>query len=147
MSNWGRLLSWKGSVTLAPVLQIVQAIRENYCCCLYLSIGQVCWEWVVVQNKFSKMHPVLCTNTHHDVTDLVNHGMVKNTKTWISWKRNIIFLRNKKILNLCLRWHILKSYRFLAGVTFNDFLFATKYVTVSLLLPVQLFHIFSNFKQ
>ena len=25
------------------------------------------------------MHPVSCTNTHHDVTDLVNHGMVKNT--------------------------------------------------------------------
>ena len=30
------------------------------------------------------MHPVSCTNTHHDVTDLINHGMVKNTKTWIS---------------------------------------------------------------
>ena len=24
---------------------------------------------------------LICTNTHHDVTDLVNHGMVKNTKT------------------------------------------------------------------
>ena len=28
-----------------------------------------------------KMHPVSCTNTRHDVTDLVNHGMVKNTET------------------------------------------------------------------
>ena len=73
----------------------------------------------MVQKIYSKMHPVLCTNTHHDVTDLVNHGMVKNTKTWISWKRNIIFLRNKKILNQCLRWHILRSYRFLAEVTFK----------------------------
>ena len=27
------------------------------------------------------MHPVSCTNTHDDVTDLVNHGMVKNIKT------------------------------------------------------------------
>ena len=27
------------------------------------------------------MHPVSCTNTHHDVTDLVNHGIVENTKT------------------------------------------------------------------
>ena len=43
--------------------------------------------------------------------------MVKNTKTWISWERNIIFLRNKKILNLCLRWHILRSYHFVAEVT------------------------------
>ena len=24
------------------------------------------------------MHPVLCTNTHHDVKNLVNHGMIKN---------------------------------------------------------------------
>ena len=36
-----------------------------------------------------KMHPVSCTNTHHDVTDFVNHGMVKNTKTWISWEHNL----------------------------------------------------------
>ena len=30
-----------------------------------------------------------------------------------------IFLRNKKILNLCLRQHILRSYRFVAEVTLN----------------------------
>ena len=30
------------------------------------------------------MHPVSCTNSHHDVTDLVNYGMVKNTETGIS---------------------------------------------------------------
>ena len=28
-----------------------------------------------------EMHLVSCTNTHRDVTDLVNHEMVKNTKT------------------------------------------------------------------
>ena len=27
-----------------------------------------------------KMYFVSCTNTHRGVTDLVNHGMVKNTK-------------------------------------------------------------------
>ena len=42
------------------------------------------------------MHPVSCADTHHDVTDLINHGMVKYTKTWIPWGRNIIFLQNKK---------------------------------------------------
>ena len=26
------------------------------------------------------MHPVPCTNTHHDVIDLVNQGMVKIQK-------------------------------------------------------------------
>ena len=54
------------------------------------------------------MQPVSCTNTHHDVTNFIN-GMVKNTKTWISWERNITFLWNKKILKLCL---ILWSYCF-----------------------------------
>ena len=71
----------------------------------------------MVQKIHSKMYPVLCTNIHHDVTDFVNHRMVKNTKTWISWIRNIIFLW--QILNLYLRWHILRSYRFLAEVTFK----------------------------
>ena len=66
-----------------------------------------------------KMHPVSCTNTHRDVTDLVNHVMVNDTKTWISQEQNITFLWNKKILNLCLRWHILRSYRFAAEVTYN----------------------------
>ena len=62
---------------------------------------------------------VSCANTHYGLTDLVNHGKVKNTKTWISWERNITFLQNKKILNLCLRWNVLRSYRFVVEVTFN----------------------------
>ena len=61
-----------------------------------------------------------CTNTHHDITDSVNHGMDKNTKTWISRERNITFLWNQNILNLCGRWDILRSYRFVAEVTFKD---------------------------
>ena len=68
-----------------------------------------------------KIHHVLCTNTHHEVTDLVKQQMVKNTKTWIPWEWNIIFLSNKKILDLCLRWHILRNYCFVAGVTFRHF--------------------------
>ena len=75
--------------------------------------------WVVVQKIYSKMHLVSCTDTHRDVTDLVNHEMVKNTKTWISSERNIIFLRNKEFLNLCSRWHILRSYCFVVEVTFK----------------------------
>ena len=51
----------------------------------------------------------------HDVTDLVKlgchwFGMVKNTKTWIFQERNITFLSKKKIINLCHRWHICRSY-------------------------------------
>ena len=66
-----------------------------------------------------KNTPVSCINTHHDVTDLLNHEMVKNTKTWISWEWNITFPWNKKILNLCLWWHILRSYCFVVDVTFK----------------------------
>ena len=76
--------------------------------------------WVVVQKIYLKVHLVSCTNTHCDVTDLINHGMVKNTKTWISWERNKIFPQNKKILNLCFRWHILISYHFVAEVTSKE---------------------------
>ena len=75
--------------------------------------------WFVVQKIYSKMHLVSSTNTHRDVTDLANHGVVKNTKTWISWERNKIFVRNKIILNLCFRWHISRSYRFVVEVTFK----------------------------
>ena len=96
---------------------------KDYWKLLYLLIS-VNWSslvtsWFVVQKIYSKMHHVSCTNTHPDVTDLVNHEMVKNTKTWISWERNIIFLRNKKFLNLCFRWQILRKYCFVAEVTFN----------------------------
>ena len=32
------------------------------------------------------MHPVSFTNTHHDIRDLVNHGMFKNTK--LEYRKN-----------------------------------------------------------
>ena len=65
------------------------------------------------------MHPVSCINTHHDIKDLVNHEMVENTKTRISWEWSITFLRNKKVLNLCLRWYIFRSYCYVAEVNFK----------------------------
>ena len=85
---------------------------QNYCPGLYLPIDQVWW----LNGLWFKMYHVSCTNTHHDVTDLVNHGMVKNIKTWISWEQNITFL-----LFLCLRRHILRSYFFVVEVTFKKF--------------------------
>ena len=47
------------------------------------------------------MHPVTLTNTRHDVTDLVNHGMVEIQK--LEYLENgtyqdITFLRKKKFL-------------------------------------------------
>ena len=43
------------------------------------------------------MHLVSCTNTHCDVTDFVDLGMVKNTETWISWQQKITIPRNKEL--------------------------------------------------
>ena len=73
----------------------------------------------MVQNLYSKMHLASCTNTHHDVTNLINHEMVKNSNTWISEERNITFLQNKEILNLWRRWHIWRSYHFVVEIAFN----------------------------
>ena len=64
-----------------------------------------------------KIYIQKCTLSCHDVIDFVNHGLFKNTETWISWEQNITFLRNKKILNLCPR-----SYRFVAEVTFKNWM-------------------------
>ena len=55
------------------------------------------------------MHPVSCTNTNHDVTDLVNERMVKNTKTLISSEGNIPFLRNKIFFKGYLRYKMITS--------------------------------------
>ena len=86
---------------------------------MYTNRPSLVTSWVVVQKICAKMHLVSCTNTRHNVTYLVNNGMVKNTKTSITWERNITFLQNKKILNLCFRWHILTSYDLVVEVTFN----------------------------
>ena len=48
--------------------------------------------------------------------------MFKNANTWLSWEWYITFLWNKKILNLCLRWHILRNYHFVAEVTFMNWM-------------------------
>ena len=119
MSNWAKLLNWKGpGPSPSP-----PNCSKGYCKLLPLLIStswpSLITSWVVIQKIYLKMYFVSCTNTHRDVTDSLNHGMVKNTKTWISSERSIIFLRNKKILNLCLRRHILRSYYFAAEVTFK----------------------------
>ena len=110
LSNWDRLLKRKGPETLPQSSKFFKRLHRIIVIVYsYLSVGQVWWLhhelWIkrYIQ-KCTLSHITSCTNTHPDVTDLVNHdGMVKNTKNWISWEWNIIFLWNKKILNLCFR--------------------------------------------
>ena len=44
------------------------------------------------------MYPVLCNNTHYDVTDLVNHEMIKNTKIEYIENGTSLFHKIKKFL-------------------------------------------------
>ena len=104
-SNWNRWTILERAWNIALVLQIVQKIPEKYCPCLYLSIDQVWWVnelWFKRYIQKSFLSHILIA--HYEVTDLVGHRMFKNTKTWISREQNITFLRNKKILSLCLIW-------------------------------------------
>ena len=41
--------------------------------------------------------------------------IVQNTKTWISWEGNVTFLRNKKILNPCLKITHFEKLSFCSG--------------------------------
>ena len=63
--------------------------------CVFVKSTDFLFFWILSPIK---MLLVSCTNAHHYVTDLVNHAMIKNTKTWISWEQNITFLQNKKFL-------------------------------------------------
>ena len=105
LSNCSRLLNWKGPETFPQSPKLSKRFQKN-----------VSLAYIYQLTNWSKMHPVWCSNTHRDVTNFVNHGMAKNTKTWISWEWNLMFLQNKKILNLWLRWHILRGYCFAAEV-------------------------------
>ena len=44
------------------------------------------------------MHPVSCANNHHDVADLVNHGMVKMQNLNILRTENSFSMKQKKNL-------------------------------------------------
>ena len=119
MSNWNRLLNWKGPGTRHQSCKFFKRFLKVIALTVIYHLVKFGDLMSCGSRDISKMHLVY-TNIHHDVIDLVKHCIVKNTKTWISLERNITFKRNKKILSLCIRWHILRSYRFLAEVTFNE---------------------------
>ena len=114
LSNWSRLLNWKGSETQPQSSKSFKRFQKN----IALACIHHLTKFGGLMSCGLKIHPVSCTNAHHDVTDSVNHEMVKNTKTWISQDWNMTFLWNKKNLNLCLRWHISSGYG-LVAVTFK----------------------------
>ena len=109
----------KKTWNLAPVLQIVQKIPQNYCPWVYLSIGQVWW----LNELWSKRYIQKYTLSHVLILIMTSHIWYITRwlqMQWIFWEQNITFLRKNKILNLCLMWHIFRSYRFVAQLTFNQ---------------------------
>ena len=50
----------------------------------------------MVQKIYFKMYPVSCANNHHDVADLVNHGMVKIQSLNILGTENNFSMKQKK---------------------------------------------------
>ena len=54
------------------------------------------------------MYSTSCANTHHDAdaTTFRGDGMVLNIKKSIYQEGNITFLRNEKILRLCLKDYV-----------------------------------------
>ena len=44
------------------------------------------------------MHPASCTNTHPDVTDLINNGMLKKQKLEYLQNETQLFFETKKFL-------------------------------------------------
>ena len=100
--NWAKKLAEYKNFLHLNLAVPGHLIIHYYCSCLYLWIGQVWWLNELWFKRYIQKCTISCTNTYNDVTDLVNHGMSKNTKTWISWEWNIMFMWNTKILNLCL---------------------------------------------
>ena len=92
-SNWRRLLNWRGSGTQPQSSKMFRRFLKiifPVCICNLAKFGDLmtCGSNIM----YSNTHLVSCTNTHHDVTDLVNHRMIKNAKKWISWERGLTFL-------------------------------------------------------
>ena len=106
----------KRTWNLVPVLQIVQMIPENYCAWLYLSISQVWWLnelWFKSYIQKYTLSPVLT---------IILTTQIREVMGWLEIQK-LEYLENgikKKNLNLCLRWNILSSHRFVPELTLNS---------------------------
>ena len=121
LSNWNRLLNWKGPETYPKSSKLFKRTLKITALIYIYQLAKFGDLMSCGSKICSKMHPVLCCNTHRDVTDVVNRVIIKNVRAWVSLKWNITVLGNKNILlNLHLRWRILKSYCLAVEVTFEQ---------------------------
>ena len=92
LSNWSRLLNWKGPGTL-PQSSILFKRFVKIIALVYIYQLAKFGDLMSCGSKdiYSKMHPVSCSNAYHDVTNLVNHK-------WLKIKKNLNILRTKQNL-------------------------------------------------
>ena len=124
---WKRLLNWKRLGTRHQSPKFFNRFQKITTLAYIYQLAKFADLLRCGSKDIFKNASCLCNNTHHDVIDSINHWVVKNTTTSISCERNITFLRNKKTLNLCHRWHILRIYRFVAEVTLKCQIFFIEY--------------------
>ena len=106
-----QVAKFKRTWNLAPVCQIVQKIPENYCPCLFLSIDRICWP----NELWFKRYIPKCTLSHVLIMTsqiCLDMARLKIQKLEYLVNGTELFSEIKKILNLSLRWLILRSYLF-----------------------------------
>ena len=116
-----QVAKFKRAWNFAPVLQIVRKFPEKYSPCLYLWIDHV---WLVNELWFKRYHSKMHRLIYYYLS--WHHRFVKS---WDSWKYKSLDISrmehnfSMKKINLCLRWHILRSYCFVVEITFKrDFI-------------------------
>ena len=103
LSNWSRSLNWKRPGTYPQSFKLLKRFLKSIALAYIYQLAKYS-NWMSCGSKdIFQMHLILCANTHHDFTNLVNHEMLKKTKNWTSWERNIAFPQIKRIINLCLK--------------------------------------------
>ena len=90
LSNFSRLLNWKEPGTYPQSSKYFKGLRKIIALSYIFqlnksSVSMSCGS----KDIYLKLRSFAYTD--HDTTDLLNHGNVKNAKTWIHWEWNITF--------------------------------------------------------
>ena len=107
--NWSRLLNWKETGTYPQSLKYFKRFLKVISLIHIYRLAKF-GDLVSYGSKHVFKNAPCLISLYSSWRHRFGNGMVKNTKTWISWERIITFLRNKKILSLYLIRNILRSY-------------------------------------
>ena len=92
LSNWSRLLNLKGPGTLLQSSKLFENFQKNIPLAYIYELTMFGWLMSCDSKDIIQKCTVSFITIYHDITDLLNHGIVENTKAWISQEWNITFL-------------------------------------------------------